>query len=86
MRKFLVIAVVVLASCGGGKTDSQTVTEYCVEQINELYERHHLPFTSDPADRPAICEQWMAEKDIHTKAEIRTAVLEADKQYRELEK
>ena len=88
MKRWLLMALAVaLTACSGGTSDdSQTVTEYCVEQVEALYKRHDLPFTSEPAERPAICEKWMADRGVTTKAEIATAVKVADKQYREMEK
>lgn len=78
----LVVLGAVLGACGddGDPADDMTLTEYCVEQVERFYVQNDLPFTSDPEDRDEICEEWMAEHDVTTKAEIQVVLRQLQKE------
>lgn len=79
--------VALLGACGGGDSDDEpkTLVEQCVEKVVALYERHDLPFTADPSERPERCRDFMEERDITTAAELEIQIRAADKELRELE-
>jgi hypothetical protein len=77
-----------LAGCGGNG-DKKATTDpvaYCVQRTVELYKKHDLPFSKPEAERPALCRQWMDDRDAHTIAQIEIAMRQFDQEMRELKK
>jgi hypothetical protein len=90
IRRFAVLLLLVLlfiSACGGGDSDDEpkTLVEQCVEKVVALYEKHDLPFTADPSERPERCREFMEEREITTAAELEIAIRAADKELRELD-
>lgn len=79
--------VALLGGCGGDSDDgAKTLVEQCVEKVVALYEKHDLPFTADPSERPAKCREFMRENDIATAADLEIQIRAADKELRDLDK
>lgn len=81
-----VLAVIGVGCSSGGKPVSQqTLTKYCVSQVEAIYAKHNLPYSTQPSERPALCDKWMADNGVTNKAEMRVAALVLDKELSTLE-
>jgi hypothetical protein len=84
MRNLLVALVVLLAACGGGGKSAynpeETLTELCVRLYGELWEKHDLEQTRPDSEQPQICDDFMAENGITTKAQLQITVRKADQE------
>lgn len=88
--KTAAVAIAVLAllgaACGDDSEDEpQSLVEQCIEKVVDLYEKHDLPFTADPSERPAKCREYLKENEIDTAAELEIQIRAADKELRELD-
>lgn len=92
MKKFVAIGLLSMALTGACSSEpskpakEESLNETCVRETAALYKAHNLPTTHPASEWPAICDQYMADHNITTKAQLVIALRMADKELSSLEK